>query len=94
VDAAFRAEQLKVAVPGWLRQDQKDGLHEEEHLTSRRKGRCHVKERRIHVKKQADLGQKHLLTRDVASHETSADSGQSRHFPANSSTSSFSKKPF
>jgi hypothetical protein len=23
-DAAFRAEQLKVAIPGWLREDQKD----------------------------------------------------------------------
>jgi hypothetical protein len=44
--------------------------------------------------KQADLGQKRLLTCDVASHVTSEDSGQSHHFPANSSTSSFSKKPF
>jgi hypothetical protein len=42
VDAAFRAEQLKVAIPGWLRQDLKDGLHQEEQLTSTKKSRCHL----------------------------------------------------
>jgi hypothetical protein len=41
-DAAFRAEKLKVAIPGWLHSDQKDGLHQEEQLTSRKKGRCHL----------------------------------------------------
>jgi hypothetical protein len=33
-DSAYRAKQLKVAIPGWLRQDLKDGLHQEEQLTS------------------------------------------------------------
>jgi hypothetical protein len=42
MDVAFRAEQLKVAIPGWLHYDQKDGLHQEEQLTTRKKGKCHV----------------------------------------------------
>jgi hypothetical protein len=33
-DAAFWAEQLKVAIPGWLREDLKEGLHQEEHFAS------------------------------------------------------------
>jgi hypothetical protein len=31
-DAAFWAEQQKVAIPGWLREDQKEGLHQEGHF--------------------------------------------------------------
>jgi hypothetical protein len=28
----FWAEQQQVAIPGWLREDQKEGLHQEEHF--------------------------------------------------------------
>jgi hypothetical protein len=41
-DAAFRAEQQQVALPGWLSSDQKDVLHQKGQLTSRKKARCHV----------------------------------------------------
>jgi hypothetical protein len=33
-DAAFWAEQQKVAIPGWLRKDQNERLHQEEHFAS------------------------------------------------------------
>ncbi len=35
VDAAFRAVQLKVAVTRWLRLHQKEGLYQEEKITTR-----------------------------------------------------------
>jgi hypothetical protein len=31
----FWAEHQQVAIPGWLREDQKEGLHQEEHFASR-----------------------------------------------------------
>jgi hypothetical protein len=34
VDAAFWAEQQKIAISGWLQEDQKEGLHQEEHFAS------------------------------------------------------------
>jgi hypothetical protein len=36
----FWAEQQQVAIPGWLREDQKEGLHQEEHFASRKQPRC------------------------------------------------------
>ncbi len=42
-DAAFRAVQLKVAIPWWLRLYQKEGLYQEEKITARISGRSHVK---------------------------------------------------
>jgi hypothetical protein len=53
-DAAFRAEQLKVAVSGWLcvKIKKMGWLYQEEQLTSRKKGRCHVfKEKEAQRKK-------------------------------------------
>jgi hypothetical protein len=41
-DAAFRAEQQQVAIPGWPLYDQKDVLHQEGQLTSRKKARYNV----------------------------------------------------
>jgi hypothetical protein len=35
----FWAEQQQVAIPGWLREDQKEGLHQEEHFASRKQPR-------------------------------------------------------
>jgi hypothetical protein len=34
VDAAFWAEQQKIAIPGWLQEDQKERLHQEGHFES------------------------------------------------------------
>jgi hypothetical protein len=32
-DTAFWSKHQKVAIPGWLREDQKEGLHQEGHFT-------------------------------------------------------------
>jgi hypothetical protein len=130
-DAAFWAEQLKVAIPGWLCLDQKDGLHQEEQLTSRKKVRCHVikekeAKRRIPLcggetrwrpkpspppqvadspPKTGGFGSKapsptwRLVPKSLRDQMWQITwqvriYGQSRNFPANSSTSGFSEKPF
>ncbi len=36
----FWAEQQQVAIPGWLREDQKVGLHQEGHFASIKQPRC------------------------------------------------------
>ncbi len=41
-DAAFRAVQLKVAIPRWLRLHQREGLYQEEKITARISGRSHL----------------------------------------------------
>ncbi len=38
-DAAFWSEHQKVAIPGWLREDQKEKVHQEEHFASRKQPR-------------------------------------------------------
>jgi hypothetical protein len=38
----FWAEQQLVAIPGWLREDQKEGLHQEENFASRKQPRCPI----------------------------------------------------
>ncbi len=38
----FWAEQQQVAIPGWLCEDQKEGLHQEEHFASRKQPRCPI----------------------------------------------------
>ncbi len=36
----FWAEQQQVAIPGWLREDQKEGLLQKEHFASRKQPRA------------------------------------------------------
>jgi hypothetical protein len=36
----LEAEQQKAAIPGWLREDQKEGLHQEGHFASIKQPRC------------------------------------------------------
>jgi hypothetical protein len=38
----FWAEEQQVAIPGWLREDQKEGLHQEEYFASRKQPRCPI----------------------------------------------------
>jgi hypothetical protein len=59
-DAAFWAEQQKVAIPGWLREDQKEGLHQEGHFALIKQPRSPITKekkakRRIPCRGEGDL---------------------------------------
>jgi hypothetical protein len=51
-DAAFWAEQQKVAITGWLREDLIEGLHHEEHFASIKHRPDHQPLRRMRLKEE------------------------------------------